>query len=57
MGHPENYRWCNIARSRFDSIRINVEMASIVLGIRRHFVEDTNKVKIAPHISHSVYPK
>lgn len=57
MEHPENYRWSNIGRSRFDTIRINVELASGVVHVKRYFKDESKpKVKIAPRISHTVYP-
>lgn len=55
MGHYENYRWSNIDRSRFDSVRVNVEVAKKVVDLRRHYIEERD-IKIAPGISHTVYP-
>lgn len=52
MGHPENYRWFNVGR-----VRININMATKVIEFKRRFVEDKTEVKIAPRISHTVYPK
>ena len=54
--HRNNYRWSNMDRSRLGVIRVNVELATAAVEFKRNFVEDNNKVKIAPGISHTVYP-
>jgi hypothetical protein len=55
--HPENYRW-HIGRSRFDTVRVNINLAYNAVVMKRHFIYDDPKkeVKIAPRISHSIYP-
>lgn len=55
--HSENYRWCNVGRSRFDTIRINVGLARSIMEVRTHYKDSIDlKVKIAPRISKTVYP-
>ena len=53
--HRENYRWTNTG-SRYNRMNVNVEFTKSVLEFKRNFVEDNAKVKIAPGISHTVYP-
>jgi hypothetical protein len=54
--HPENYRWSNIGRSRFDCIRINVELMEMVLIAKKDYKSWGDNVKLGDNISHSVYP-
>lgn len=54
--HPENYRWSDIGRSRFDCIRINVDVIKMVLMAKKDFKTYDENIKIAKNISHSVYP-
>ena len=55
--HSENYRWCDVGRSRFDTVRINVGLARSVMEVRTHYKDTIDlKVKIAPAISKTVYP-
>lgn len=55
--HSENYRWCDVGRSRFDTVRINVNLARSVMEVKKHYKENSEwKVKIAPAISKTVYP-
>lgn len=56
LEHPENYRWSNVGRSRFDCIRINVEIMEAVISAKKDFKRYCEDIKIAKHISHTVHP-